>query len=336
MMVPHKSITQLLSTRMKTNGMNKVFLPIALLVLIIASARAMGEDSAAIGYSEAGILYLMTNSGQLAKTVKASLPIRDFAVSPDAHSLVFTVADGNAYGGPLYLSSIPSKSIQKLSHISKIRSDAYADPEFSLGGFHVLLAIHGSAHGDLVEGSGPIGILDIKTRSISVLKASTRIDGNGPAFANAPHWAPDGASIVFSFETGAAVMDTKGEKLRDITSQMERAGEEWSHAVGWLGSKCVVYVAGKNQKDANQKPPRALNLANGTTSSASHLLGVPENSLVGLTAFSPMIWVRNTGGKIIAGSRDGEWEIPIKNMRDVIVRLVPTSKSKNGIPEVCQ
>jgi len=101
--------------------------------------------------------------------------------------------------------------------------------------------------------SGPIGMLVPETGRLSVLSAKGKIDGDGPAFSNEPHWAPDRSFVLFSFETGAAEVDAKAEKLRVLTSLMDGPGDAWSHAVGWLGSKCVAYIAGKDQNDAGRK-----------------------------------------------------------------------------------
>jgi hypothetical protein len=181
------------------------------------------------------------------------------------------------------------------------------------------------------------GIIGPETGQLSVLAATTRIDGDGPAFSNEPHWAPNASSVLFSFETGAAVVDANGERLRDLTSLMEDSGQGWSHAVGWLGSKCVVYIAGKNQKDANQRPARVLNLRTNAAMSASQLLGVADSSLVGLIAFSPEIWIRTEGNKIMAESRARAWEIPVHHTGNVIAKLVPHDGSADlGVPDSCR
>ena len=295
------------------------------------------DNVVSVAYSEAGAVHLLTSSGQLAKTIKISASIRDFAISPDGKRLIFTNADRTAYGGLLYQLIISSGSVQELPHRLENHSEVYADPEFSTDGSDVAFAIHGQAHGDLVEASGPIGVLDLEKGQISVLEATKKIDGDLPAFANEPHWAPDGSSILFNFETGAALVDAKGEKLRDITSQMESSDDEWSHALGWLGSKCVVYIAGKNQEDANRKSPRILNLSTETTMLAAKYIGVPEKSLIGLNAFSSNSWIRVTSNQIYVASKKGEWEIPVKSAQNIFVRFVPKHEQPaDTIPPSCR
>lgn len=308
----------------------------AALALVLGVQAAEDADRASVGYSESGVLYLTTDSGRLLRTVKSTLPIRDFAVSPDGKYVVFGAVDGTAYGGPLYLLTLASGTVRELTRGSKNRSVVYSDPEFSPDGSRVVLAIHASAHGDLVEAAGPIGVLVLETGQLSVLSATAKIDGDGPAFSNEPHWAPNSFSVLFSFETGAAEVNAKGGKLRELTSLMEGTGDSWSHAVGWLGSKCVVYIAGKDQKDADRKPARVLNLITGTTLPAAQLLGATEDSMVGLTAFSPALWIRSVNNRVIATSKRGMWDIPVHSPR-AVVRLVPyRGPSDDLIPQACQ
>ena len=320
------------------NRANRFISAMVLLAALVINGHAEDKNEASIGYSEAGTLYLFSDSGQLLRTIKTTQPIRDFAVAPDANQIVFSVADASIHGGPLYLLNASTGAVKLLTRHSKTNYKVYADPEFSPDGSSIVLAMHGSAHGDLVEASGPIGILLPETGQVSQIAATTNVDGYGPAYANSPHWSPNGSSVLFNFEIGAAIVDIRNQKLRDLTSLMEEgADNEWSNAVGWFGPKCVVYIAGKDQEDANRKPAHVLNLESGKTTSAAELLGVKDEKTIGLIAFSPRLWIRSAGNKFIAVSKNSGWDIPIKSRQNVFIRIIPLFVQPDAtLPEACQ
>ena len=162
------------------------------------------------------MLYLADSAGGHIRTVKTKLPICDFSVSPDSAKLVFVPCHSTDYGGPLYLLDINAGVLQKLSvgPYWRVASDApvrevYADPEFSPDNASVVFTVRKvpiNGHADLVEASGPLAIMQLGTRHVHLVQSTLNLDGNGPAFANQPHWSPDGATILVSFETGFAVL----------------------------------------------------------------------------------------------------------------------------------
>jgi len=192
-----------------------------------------------------------------------------------------------------------------------------------------------SWEGDLVEASGPLATIDLKSRQFSVLHATVDIDGNGPAFSNEPHWAPSGDRIVFSFEAGAAEVDAAGKTLTGLSSLMESDDAPWTHAVGWLGRKCVAFISGKTQKDAIHKPLRVLMLDNQETVSAAQLLCVAEDSLTDLVAFSASLRVRLVDSKLLVeGGRD-TFVLPVKDARYVAVQIIQ-QLDNTRVPGICR
>lgn len=79
---------------------------------------------------------------------------------------------------------------------------------------------------------------------VHLLRSTLDLDGNGPAFANQPHWSPDGAKILVSFETDFAVLPKAGTTIRMLEPAPLPNDADWSTAFGWLGNRCVLFGAG--------------------------------------------------------------------------------------------
>jgi hypothetical protein len=279
---------------------------------------------------------LATASGRVLKTVKTRVPIGEFAVSADASQIVFRPA-GEEYGGPLYLLQIGSAKLERLTkecpESARCFGHVYADPDFSPTADRVVFAVHGAAHGDAVAASGPLAVIDLKTRRMHILPATMNIDGQGPAFANDPHWSPDGTQILVSFETGAAITDPEGKKLHDISELF--SGGAWSNGLGWLGNQCVLYIAGAGPRDAQQGPVRALNLATSETQLLSELLGTAGQGLTGLVAFSARMRVRRDGQRLVIESDRPRWDIKYKT-KSTFIKILPAQKSFDEVPAGCR
>lgn len=307
----------------------------AYLGLLIGMTCAANGQRAQIAYTEHGALYLATDSGHVVKTIRAKLPIGEFAISPSSDLVVFRPTGGD-YGGPLYLLEVKSGRLDRLTkNCSKSEGCAghvYADPDFSPGAGKVVFAVHDAAHGDLVEASGPLAVIDLASHRIHTLKSTTNIDGQGPAFANNPQWSPDGKQILLSFETGAAITDAEGEKLWNISDQLGTEG--WSNAVGWLGPGCVVYIAGKDVQDARRSPARVLQLGKRTSSDMSGLIGVSKEAVTNLVAVSPQVRVRRDGDQLVVESGRSRWTIPYSG-GNTFVKIIPERGVVGQVPVGC-
>ena len=263
------------------------------LLAIICGAHAQTPE---VAYTRRGVLYLTAASGRVIRTVKSRIPIGQFTISPDTTHVVFRPV-GGGYGGPLYLLEVSSGKVERLTKHCPKTSDCaghvYADPDYAPNANEVVFAVHGAAHGDLFEASGPLAVIDLTNRRIRTLQSTSNVNGQGPAFANDPHWSDDSKQVLLSFETGAAITDAAGHKLTDISDLLSTDG--WSNAIGWFGSDCVLYVAGKDAKNAVDSPARILNLKTKKTEDFSTILGLPARSLRAVLVASPSIRVRREG-----------------------------------------
>ena len=303
---------------------------LALAALLLGSSVLGCAQNSAVAYTQDGALFLATDSGTVTRTLKTRIPIGDFSISRDATKVVFVPA-GVDYGGTLYMVDAVTGQLEQLTGLCPVQcnGEVYSDPEFSPDGKQLVFSVHGAAHGDLVEASGPIAVMEFSGRQIRKLKSTVDIGGRGPAFANSPHWSADGKKILLNFEIGAAFTDSAGQTLRDISALL---GEEWSNARGWLGTQCVIYVAGKDAKAADKLPLQVINLKTTQKQQLSDVLQKPEASLVNVIEFSTSFWASREGQKVkIHGGRT-EWSIPYKP-GSTFVRFVHAADSQ--VPAAC-
>jgi len=302
---------------------------------LLLTVQAWCQANPALAYSEDGILYLMSRTGEATRRIQASQSIHDFALSPDAKSVAFNSAKWGDYGGPLYLLTVASGSVIRLTPPPAHKSEVYGDPEFSPDGTQLAIAVHAQAHGDIVEGSGPVAIISLATRQMSVVRATADMGGGWPAFSNQPHWSPDATRLLVNFEVFPAVVPVHAGKLRLLDSLMGGGGAVWAEALAWLGSRCVVYADGKDPNQTDRNPARVLNLVTGATKPASKVLGVPDADVTDIIAFSSDLWVRRDRSKLVVESGHALWKLPVQNSGRVIVRMVPDGHPGN-VPEACR
>jgi dipeptidyl aminopeptidase/acylaminoacyl peptidase len=294
---------------------------------------AADDNRAAIGYSSDGVLHIATESGRILRTLEAKPPVGDFGISPDGRKVVFSPL-GAEYGGPLYLMDVVSDKTELLvqDHYY-VQGEVYSDPAFSPDGGKVIFAVHARAKGDLVEASGPFAIIDLRTRRVNVLPATTNIDG-GVAFANDPIWSPDGKSILLNFESDAAITDATGRTLKMLSSIVPNSEGPWLHGLGWIGTGCVVYAIGSDQRNADRAPVRVLNLKTLRTLPANELLNLPAASVTGLTAFSMPIRVRTVAGTRVVEGAASSWRVPGRDPLHTVIRLV--HQPSGQVPPGCR
>lgn len=209
-----------------------------------------------VAYAKDGVLYLADSAGRQVRAIKTQISICDFAISPSAASVVFVPCDNSDYGGPLYLLDINSNAVQKLTvgPYWQVANDTpvhevYSDPEYSPDGASIVFTVRKipvKGHADLVEASGPLAIMRLRTREVHLLKSTLDFGGNGPAFANQPHWSPDGTKILVSFETGFAILPTTGTTIQMLEPEPLPGNADWSTAFSWAGSRCILFGAGHN------------------------------------------------------------------------------------------
>ena len=309
---------------------------VSLILTFLLSVLLWSADSnrAAIGYSTEGVLRITTESGRVLHSFETKPPIGDFAISPDGRSVVFSPF-GTDYGGPLYLMNVANgKTDLLVQDRYYVQGEVYSDPDFSPDGERIVFAIHGRSKGDLVEASGPFAVIDLRTKKVNVLPATMNVDGGGVAFANEPVWSPDGRMVLLNFESDAGIVDASGKTLKMLSSIISSNEGPWLHGIGWIGTGCVVYAAGTDQREAYRLPARAVNLRTLKTVPANELLGLPATSLTEVAAFSVPIRIRTIEQTRVVESPTSSWRVPARDPLHTIIRLVHQEDSQ--IPQACK
>jgi hypothetical protein len=275
-----------------------------LAVWAIVAASALAASSPEVAYTRNDVLYLVTVTGEVVRTVKVSVPIANFAVSPDLSRIIFVPRSHNGYGGSLQVVDTKTDGQRSLSRgpywppVPKgARREVYADPTFSPDGSAVAFAIRDvprSGGTDMVEASGPLAVMDPATGRTRLLQATLNVQGEGPAFANEPHWSPDGAQILVSFETGFAVVSADGKKLNMLSPAQLPANYDWSTALGWLGNRCVLFGIGHS---GVVERVEILHLSSMKTEEASQRFGFALGNRTGIER------VQMSGSLLLVGTK---------------------------------
>ena len=289
----------------KAAGQNPIMkLSVQVLVLLLFAVatpsgivwgQAKPPTRPAVAYAVDGVLYLATESGEVVKKIDVEYPIGDFAISPDLKTVVFVPPHPGEEGGPLFVMDVASEKIEPVMPDPYFNDDSvagdfalfYSDPEFSPDGKRVVFATHAYGEGNEVQLSGPLALLDIETREVSIVGSTVASDGLPLGYIRYPHWSPDGKQILGTVEGHSFVTDAAGKDLTEIIlpagEVIQSADSYGMLAVGWFGSGCVLYKAGE---DLGHDPARIFTISTEETSPASELLRLPEDSLRGLREFS--------------------------------------------------
>jgi len=316
-------------------------------VLVMPAAMAWGQAAAAglpaVAYAAGGVLYLATETGRVVQTVATELPIGDFAISPDLKTVVFSLPHPGESGGPFFILNVSTGEIERMrpdpyfndASVSDL-AEFYADPDFSPGGERVVFATHASAEGSDVQMSGPLAILDLKTREITILRSTVGADGLPLGYLRDPRWSPDGKQVLGNIEGHAFITDPDGRRLAEVVipeSEVSRSSQAYGmHAIGWLGSGCVLYQAGD---DPERDPARIFGLSMGRTSPAAELLRLPEQSLRGVRGFARRLWARADPAGIRIEGPGVSWLVR-GDVETTYVRLLPSRSSGDVIPADCR
>jgi len=310
-----------------------------------SGSNSAAQDKPIVAFSHKGDLCLLTQSGQLVRTLPTTPPIGTFAMSPDGRSVVFAPLPPNGYGGPLYLLTISTGKVERLTFGTYFggspeqgKPEVYGEPDFSPDGQQVVFAIHGQETGDIVEASGPVAILDMRGRRVHIVESTLTANGaGGVAFANSPRWSPDGKHILVNFEMGAAILDVADGMMKNLDTVVPEAEGGLSYSLGWLGSGCVLYTPRNTTEKHRQISERVLNIRTGKIQSADLLIPSPMQSR--LVAFSPSLVVRaDPAGHLLVestGSRIKPWTIR-GDERTTYVRIVGSRADGALVPEACR
>ncbi len=304
--------------------MNRSVLRRLACLLLTSVSAAVAGGPPEIAYVQEGALHLVTRDGAVVSVVRAGVSIGTFTIAPDLSRVVF-VPLGSSYGGPLYLLTLNDGRLRKLSRglywppLPKVTDrEVYADPEFSPDGNSVVFAIRDiprSGGTDMVEASGPLAVMDVKTGVVQLLRSTLNVQGQGPAFANGPQWSPDGTRILVSFETGFAVVSADGKDLR-VAEPPLPSQYDWSTALGWLGDSCILFGVGHNGVVERSE---ILHLSTAKTEGGSPRLGFALGAQHGLET----VWA---SGKLLAVGTGAETSLFDVATRQLLKRFPPGAK----------
>ncbi len=164
---------------------------------------------------------------------------------------------------PLFPSSLPQDE-----------REVFADPAVSPSGEVVAFVVrpcNPEHHLDAVEGAGVVATYERSTGRAQVLAGGVTPDGVPAGYAWSPTWSDDGKLLFVNFETGFRVLRfSVGAMQAEPPVTMP---DLWNSAVGWMGSRCVVYVEGKDRLAAENNPRMVLNVFTGKARLLSDIVG---------------------------------------------------------------
>jgi hypothetical protein len=326
---------------------------LSILALILAAsagqclAQARGgaiAEPPAVAYALGGTLYLASESGQVVKKIEAPIPIGDFAISPDLNTVIFASAVPGVVGGPFLIMDVASGKIDLMmpdpyfndASVAGDLAEFYSDPEFSPDGKLVMFAAHAAGQGSEVHTSGPLAILKLATREVSIVKSTVAADGLPYGYMRNPHWSSDGKRALGNIEGRAFVAEVDGPTLNEVKipeSEISQSGSSYGmHVIGWLGSECVLYQVGEMPE---ADPARVLQLRTQMTSSAAEMLHLPEDDLRGLHDLAGgMRIVSAPEGYRVVGPA-GNWLIRGER-EEIFARILPRRAGNTQIPAECR
>ena len=296
---------------------------VAIAIALAIPAASQSPQPPVVALATGTSLTLATASGQIAQRIPLKRPVYAFALSRD-RKLLATVAPDTQTGGSLSLLNLQTHTQTRLTtghlyfqakDLNKGETEVYDDPQFSPDGRSLAFAIHTDNPGDgndAVMDSGPIAVMDLATRKVRVLHSTTKIDGQGPCFANDPMWSPDGKWILFNCEDGAFITDAQGAELRGLKWGTDRDAS--SYAVSWVGNGCVLYARvvdaapGVHYYDAAEA--LLFNWHTGKSQSPKPLPGFAKRSVAGLQEASPSAVIRRTDKELAIETDEKTWSFP--------------------------
>jgi hypothetical protein len=308
----------------------------------VARAQASPAEQAAMAYALEGVLYLAAESGRVVQTIRSELPIGDFAISPDLKTVVFSLPHPGESGGPLLLLNVTNGGIEPVKPDPYFNDDSvtdiaafYSDPDFSPDGKYVVFATHAAAEGSEVQMSGPLAILDVSSGEIAILGSTVGESGLPLGYLTHPRWSPDGKRILANIEGLAFVTDAEGRERAQVAipeSELSQSAQSYGmHAIGWLGSGCVLYQAGE---DPGRDPARIATLRTGRTAPAATMLRLPEASLRGVSDFAGRLRARPDPEGFRIEGPDVSWLIR-GDAETTYVRLLPPPGDQQ-VPDDCK
>lgn len=289
--------------------------------MLTVPAIAQTSKGPVVAFAIGTTLTLANSTGRVVQEIHLGHPIYNFALSEDRMRLV-TVAPDTETGGNLSLIDLKTHVWTKLTDghlyfkskdLDKGETEVYDDPQFSPDGRSLAFAIHTDNPGDgndAVNDSGPIAVMDLRTRKVRVLKSTENIDGQGFCFANKPTWSPNGKWILFNCEDGALITDARGTTLRDLKLGTNKDAS--TYAVSWVGNGCILYVQGVGAQNDNSYSDVALlfSLSTSKSENLSSWLAFPKWPVAGLIDASDSSFIRRTESTLNIETSGKNWSVP--------------------------
>ncbi len=321
---------------------------LAAMSMCAATAICQMAPPAVVAIASGPTLSLYNESGEEVRSVDLKRPIAGFAVSPDRRKLV-VVSPDTEHGGALILIDVKSGATRRLTSGHQVfrrldtgETEVYDSPAFSPDGRSLAFAAHGNRHddgNDAWENSGPIGVIDLATGKIQVLKATSNIDGNGPCSESDPQWSPDGKWILFNCEDGAFITDARGRALRDLKITSDSLS---GSAVGWVGTHCVLYEQVPEQQghfEFEHEALKVLELNSMRSIDAGKMLSWFHIQEGGIQRASGAAIIQQTNSSLVVATRKREWVLPLERDRrepQTVAGQLLTGWDVNSIPDVCR
>ncbi len=313
-----------------------------------AAAVCQLPSKAVVAIASGPTLSFYDESGGVVRRIDLKHPIAGLAVSPDRKKLA-VVSPDTEHGGALILIDVKTGARRRLTHghpvfkqLDKGETEVYDSPAFSPDGRNLAFAAHGNTLGDgndAWENSGPIGVIDLATGKIHVLKATNNIDGNGPCSESDPQWSPDGKWILFDCEDGALITDARGRVLRDLKIATDNAG---SSAAGWVSSHCVLYVQTpefQGHFDFDHEAVKVLELNSMRSMDAGGMLSEFHHQEGGIQRASGVAIIRHTDSSLMIETRKKEWAVPLEQSGSkppMAAAHLLTGWDASEIPDACK
>jgi Tol biopolymer transport system component len=306
--------------------------------LVLGSVAEAQTRKAAFAYAEGQTLTLADARGRPLATLIVSQGINEFAIdSSGRHIVVQTPGD---YGGQLLWCVVASERCVRLTHgpyyykSEKDSTEVYASPSFSPDGTRVAFAIRSlyrdpdrAKEEDLIEAEGPIAVMQVREKSVRILKSTT---GSGGCFTDDPLWSPDGSRILFSCEEGGKVTDLKGTKQLEIVDAMEgppldeHMNMSVTQPLTWAGNNAILFTRSRSNKleDLEKSRVLQLDLASMQVHPIKEFGGIPTSHLQDA-------WqIQETKRLVFVGRRSGEVQVYNRQTGKVVwkARGTPTQQ----------
>jgi len=307
--------------------------------MFAALASVSGQEKqtlTTIAYSSGNSVVLTASNGKPIKTFKLPIPVGEFSIAPDQKSIALIPTHAkNKYGAKMYLFSVTTGKLTTipLQPVDKGAGagEVYSEPRFSPDGKKLLFVTHAQADGDIIEGSGPLAILDLKTLQAKPLQPKTQIDGSAD-FLSRPMWDLKGRQILVNIEDTLAVIDVQANSIRRLDHEVLDNFLDWSTGIGWIGTNCILYEMGTARTSADSSF-FVLDLKTGKHFPSGQVPGLSKTDLRGLVSFTfPFALIKKNDRFVLTTSeRTDSLSLPAS----ATVQLI-SKPDEEGIQDECK